>query len=312
MAERRPRGRPRKDAIGWHALAAPPPPPSLPNYAINALPPMTAVHDASPQPPVSSPPLIIVQQAHVVSNWHQAELASALAAAPTPAPKLYRRAAPPPVPPTPKRADCASDAAFHAHKLQRRKAQKRVLEFHRPIRDRSGRSFPARQKHAAAKEAYNQERCAKFEEMSSIADHLEHEWGCCWYIASRRETVVPQTLPRAVFNAIEPLQSQHGPPWQWPVEEQREVARRVQTNFVTNRLPRYLSILSEDLGTTSAFICGTEVPDRSDRDIARNIDMIAHSYARDALHERLRDHPAVIAWLARMAKYHSWLSGSGW
>ena len=111
------RGRPRKEATGWHDLPAPPlVPPPLPNYAINPLPPLRTA------------------DAHLAPPHNQQALAVAV---------------PPKVPPRRERSELTSDAECNAYRQLRRKAQWSVQESKRAPRDRSGRARPSRERASA-------------------------------------------------------------------------------------------------------------------------------------------------------------------
>ena len=156
MPSQHQRGRPRKDAPGWHAL---PVPPSLPDYGLFAgdlpmLHPMPLTPRALPH----------VHNTCAAKPAHlPAPLASQLAAAmtdvaPQPPPVLARRhrAPPPEVPQWRPHTDFPSHTAYEAYRHSRRKAQKRVNESQRAVRDRSGRARPARERQAEAARAIAQ------------------------------------------------------------------------------------------------------------------------------------------------------------
>ena len=149
MAQRsRPRGRPCKDAVGWHMLLPPPPmpppPPPLPNYGISASA-LAMFAPSSPLLSVTAPtmPRSGEGRASIPAPVGEA-VRSALATSTLVATRT--RATPPAVPQKRSLSGFASDAEHEAFKQDRRKAQKRVQEYGRAVRDRSARARPAEQR----------------------------------------------------------------------------------------------------------------------------------------------------------------------
>jgi len=157
MAEKRPRGRPRKDAAGWHALSPEPqPPPTLPDYSSSASwlalpaplssPPLPS--STTPPPQIAAAPTVATAVPEAVHARHAAVLADA--APPATLAATRTRAAPPAVSRKRSQLEFDRDAAYETYMQERHRVQKRVHESHRLARDRSARTRPAREKQQAA------------------------------------------------------------------------------------------------------------------------------------------------------------------
>ena len=151
------RGRPCKDAAGWHTLPVPPPPPPLPDYGASASA-LAMVAPSSPLFPVIAPTSPGEGRgASVPAGQAVCAAAQSSAAPPSTLVAARARTAPPAVPQKRSRPDFGSDAEHEAFKQDRRKAQKRVQEYGRAVRDRSARARPAEQRQQRAKQQAREE-----------------------------------------------------------------------------------------------------------------------------------------------------------
>jgi len=135
----------------------PPPPPPLPDYGASASA-LAMVAPSSPLFPVIAPTSPGEGRgASVPAGQAVCAAAQSSAAPPSTLVAARARTAPPAVPQKRSRPDFGSDAEHEAFKQDRRKAQKRVQEYGRAVRDRSARARPAEQRQQRAKQQAREE-----------------------------------------------------------------------------------------------------------------------------------------------------------